>query len=316
MAIRSLHHVAFTVTDIDKTEEFINDFGLLTVQKNGGHIVAQTGGGDAWCYRAEAGAERGFLGLGFLVDELQDLEDAVANHGATVIRDLETPGGGKAVTLTSPDGLTVDLVHGIEGDTPAEVQPELRLNTPASHSRFTEPQSTRPLGPATLYRLGHLGLYVKDYRANAAWFEGTLGLKCSDSMHVPGVPQHTVVGFFRVDRGEEFVDHHAVFLAESENADLHHASFEVQDYEAQFMAHRWLLSKEWEPNWGVGRHPLGCHVFDMWFSPDRYRFETFSDTDLLNHDHVTGHYDISTQELDMWIDKAPDSYFNEPEQKL
>jgi catechol 2,3-dioxygenase-like lactoylglutathione lyase family enzyme len=161
-----------------------------------------------------------------------------------------------------------------------------------------------------LYRLGHLGLYVKDYRANAAWFEEVLGLKVSDSMHVPGVPQHTLVAFLRIDRGAEFVDHHAVFLAESEKADLHHISFEAQDYEAQFVAHRWLASRGWESNWGVGRHPLGCHVFDVWFDPDRYRFETFSDTDLLNHDHVTGHYDISKHELDMWVDRAPDSYFD------
>jgi hypothetical protein len=84
----------------------------------------------------------------------------------------------------------------------------------------------------------------------------------------------------------------------------------VQDYESQFVAHRWLLSKGWESNWGVGRHPLGCHVFDTWFGPNRYRFETFSDTDLLNQDHETGHYDISKHELDMWSDKPPDSYFD------
>lgn len=47
----------------------------------------------------------------------------------------------------------------------------------------------------------------------------------------------------------------------------------------------------------------------MWFGPDRYRFETFSDTDLVNADHVTGHYDNSTQDLDMWVDREPNSYF-------
>lgn len=308
MKIRSLHHVSFTVTDIEKTHEFTKDFGLRTVEKSDDHFIMQTGGGDAWCYKAVKG-ERGFSGLGFLVESESDLQEAIDKHGATEIRKLDTPGGGIGVTLTSPDGIKVDLVHGIEGDTPIEVHPELRLNTPASRVRFAAPQETRPLGPASLYRLGHLGLFVKDFNTNAEWFEKTLGLICTDSMHIPGMPQNTVVGFFRIDRGSEWVDHHAVFLAEDEKADLHHISFEAQDYEAQFRAHRWLLKQGHELNWGVGRHPLGCHVFDVWFAPDRYRFETFTDTDLVNADHVHGHHDISKHEMDCWSDEPPEKYF-------
>jgi catechol 2,3-dioxygenase-like lactoylglutathione lyase family enzyme len=309
MPLRSLHHVAFTVTDLDKTQQFTEDFGLLTVDKSSDALVMKTGGGDAWCYRAELGDERGFVGFGFVVDDESDLAHAVEHHGATEIRELDTPGGGRAVTLTSPDGMKIDLVHGIQGEAPQEVQPELRLNTPALRGRHGESQTHRPLGPAALYRLGHLGLFVNDYRASAEWFKETLGITCTDAMHVPGVPQHTLVGFLRIDRGPEWVDHHTIFLGEDTRTDLHHVSFEVQDYEAQFMAHRWLESKGWEPNWGVGRHPLGCHVFDVWFDPDRYRFETFSDTDLVNEDHETGHYDISTQDLDMWSSEPPNKYF-------
>lgn len=310
MPIRSLHHVSFNVTDIEKTRQFAEDFGLHAAAASDDHLVMKTGGGDAWCYQAHRADERGFLGLGFLVDSESDLHDAVDNHGASEIRTLETPGGGQAVTLTHPEGLKIDLVYGIEGDTPVEVRPELRPNTPAERVRFNEPQTTRPLGPTTLYRLGHMGLYTKDYRASVAWFEQTLGIKVSDAMHIPHNPEAVVVGFLRMDRGEEYVDHHVLFLAQAEKTDLHHISFEAQDYEAQFMAHRWLLSQGWEPNWGVGRHPLGCHVFDVWFDPDKYRFETFSDTDLVNHDHVTGHHDISTHDLDMWSDEPPDSYFD------
>jgi catechol 2,3-dioxygenase-like lactoylglutathione lyase family enzyme len=309
MPVKSLHHVAFTVTDLDKTQQFIEDFGLLTADKSDSHLVARTGGGDAWCYRAEVGAEPGFIGLGFLVDDMSDLEDAIQNHGATEIRTLDTPGGGSAVTLTSPEGLKVDLVHGIEGETPIEVQPELRLNTPASRTRYTEPQTTRELGPTNLYRLGHMGLYTNDYRGSVAWFEETLGLVVSDAMHIPGNPQAVVVGFMRIDRGEDFVDHHSIFLAQDERSGVHHISLEAQDYEAQFRAHRWLLSRGHELNWGVGRHSLGSHVFDVWFDPDKFRFETFTDTDLINNEHPSGLHDISQNDLDLWSDKPPDSYF-------
>lgn len=131
MPVRSLHHVAFTAPDLDKLQEFVEDFGLLVVEKSDDHLVARTGGTDAWCYRAERG-ESGFLGLGFLVDDESDLHDAVANHGATELRALATPGGGVGVTLTTPDGLKVDLVHGIAGDTPAEVQPRRKTTKPSS----------------------------------------------------------------------------------------------------------------------------------------------------------------------------------------
>lgn len=309
MPVKSLHHVGFTVTDLDKTQQFIEDFGLLTAEKGDAHLVARTGGGDAWCYRAELGSEPGFLGLGFLVDDISDLEDAVNNHGASEIRELDTPGGGSAVTLTSPEGIKVDLVHGIAGETPIEVQPELRLNTPASRTRYTVPQTSRELGPINLYRLGHLGLYTNDYRASVAWFKETLGLVVSDELHIPGNENVVVVGFMRIDRGEDFVDHHSIFFAQDERSGVHHISLEAQDYEAQFTAHRWLLSRGHELNWGVGRHPLGSHVFDVWFDPDRFRFETFTDTDLLNNEHVAGLHDISKGDLDAWSDKPPDSYF-------
>lgn len=309
MQIRSLHHVLFAVTDMEKTRRFAEDFGLRTVSQAGGRLFMRTSGGDAWCYGAQQSDTRGFLGLGFLVESEADLHEAVEKHGATPIRELDAPGGGRAVTLTSPEGLKVDLVHGIGGEQPQDPHPDLKLNTPAARARLAEAQSKRPLGPATLYRLGHLGLFARDYRASSAWFEQVLGLKCSDSMHVPNDPEHTIVGFFRIDRGDEWVDHHTIFLAQADRTDLHHISFEVQDYEAQFRAHRWLQAQGWEPNWGVGRHPLGSHVFDVWFDPDHYRFETFSDTDLVNREHQAGHYDVRTQEMDMWSSDPPDRYF-------
>lgn len=139
----------------------------------------QTGGGDAWCNKAERG-ERGFSALGFLVESESDLEDTVKQHGTSENREL---------------------------DTPQEVRPEIRLNTPAKPTRFTEPHSTRRLGPIKLYRLGYLGLYVKDYMTSAEWREKTLGFKISDSMHVLHNPELKVVAFLRKNRGEEWVNH-------------------------------------------------------------------------------------------------------------
>ena len=268
----------------------------------------RTAGGDAWCYMAQQSDQRGFLGLGFVVESEDDLREAVEKHGATPVRALDMPGGGWSVTLTNPEGLKIDLVTGIHEGQPAKPQPYLRLNAPGQYTRLTDPQSHRELGPATLFRLGHIGLFVKDYATSVAWFEDVLGMKRSDSLH-PGNPAVPIVGFYRLAHGKDWVDHHTLFFGQSDKTDVHHISFEVQDYEAQFRTHRWLEQRGWELNWGVGRHPLGCHVFDVWFDPDRNRFETFSDTDLVNCDHQPGHYDIHTQDMDLWSSDSPERYF-------
>ncbi len=308
MRVKSLHHVSFAVTNLAQTRRFAQDFGLHTVSDDGQRLFMRTSGGDAWCYRAEQADARAFLGFGFAVESEDDLAEAVERHGATPIRTLDTPGGGLGVTLTSPAGLKIDLVTGIRGEQAGDPAPGLRLNEPGERSRLAVPQSHRELGPATLFRLGHIGLFLSDYAASAAWFETVLGMKRSDSLH-PGNPAVTIVGFYRLDHGADWVDHHTLFLGQSDRTDAHHISFEVQDYEAQFRAHRWLEKQGWEPNWGVGRHPLGSHVFDVWFDPDRYRFETFSDTDVVNCNHEPGHYDVHTQDMDMWSSDSPERYF-------
>jgi catechol 2,3-dioxygenase-like lactoylglutathione lyase family enzyme len=309
MRLKSIHHVSFAVTDLAQTRRFAEDFGLITVSHDGDRLFMRTAGGDAWSYTAVQAEARGFFGLGFAVEDESDLREAVEQHGATPIRELTSPGGGLAVTLTNPDGLAIDLVTGVAEHEPTLPTSYLRINSPGERTRYTDPQVHSTLGPATLYRLGHVGLFVKDFATTAAWYETVLGMKRSDTMHVPGQPEKFIGGFFRIDRGKEWVDHHALFLGNRGSSDAHHISFEAKDYEAQFRAHRYLEKQGWELNWGVGRHPLGSHVFDVWFDPDRYRFESFSDTDLVNCDHVPGHYDAKTQELDMWSSDTPERYF-------
>ena len=307
MRIRALHHVHFSVTDLSRTEDFARDFGLHVARRDEGQLWLRTGGGDAYCYRATRD-DRAFHGLGFLVEGEDDLAEAVRDHGASPIRSLDGPGGGRGVTLAGPEGLMIDLVHDIAGDAQLPSPAAMRLNVPGAITRLATPQQRRDLAPPKLFRLGHIGLYVRSFADCATWFQDVLRLRISDTIH-DGDPAQRIVGFFRVDRGTEHVDHHSLFLAQFGKTDCHHISFEVADFEAQFMAHRWLGSRGWTPNWGVGRHPLGSHVFDVWFDPDGYRFETFSDTDMVNDAHVPGNHDVHHAQMDLWSSDSPKRYF-------
>jgi catechol 2,3-dioxygenase-like lactoylglutathione lyase family enzyme len=309
MKVWALHHVRFAVTDIRKTAAFASDFGLKIVSQDETQLIMRTSGGDAFCYVAELGAESAFLGMGFAVAEIKDLNEAVERHGASAIRQLNTPGGGWGVTLTDPEGLRIDLVTGVAAVAREVNSQPVSLNFPDQKSRICSAQNTPDLGPATLFRLGHIGLYVQDFNAMVAWYQNVLGMRISDTLHAPHQSDTKIVGFLRVDRGAELVDHHTLFLAQFGKTDCHHISFESQDFEAQFVAHRWLETRGWEANWGVGRHPLGSHVFDVWFDPDRYRWESFSDTDVVDGDKVPGNFDIHDSQMDIWSSDSPERYF-------
>lgn len=309
MRLKGLHHVEFQVENFDTMEQFCTDFGLITAERSAERLVMRTGGEDQCAYVAVRASNNRFVGLAFEVDDAASLEEAVTHHGATPVRDLLLPGGGRCVTLTDPDGNQVMLVHGSDRHPARDAYPELLINTPLRKVRLGRNQHPRDRGPARLWRLGHLALFVRSFAASSAWYEKTLGLVGSDIYHIPGQPQAKIVGFFRLDRGDEYVDHHTLAFMQDERGGCHHISFETQDYEAQQRTHRYLGSKAYDPIWGVGRHPHGSHVFDVWRAPDGARFETFSDTDLFRTQDGTNLHDISTVVMDEWSDDEPTRYF-------
>ncbi|MFK7978213.1 MAG: VOC family protein [Halioglobus sp.] len=307
--LKSLHHVEFKVKDLAALKAFATDFGFNIVEETAERLVLGNLGGDMGVYVAEKAEEDAFIGLAFEVDNRSDLDLAVKELGASEVADLGLPCGGQFVSLADPDGNKVHLVHGASQVAEGELEADLMINTPTKKVRFGQNQIKRNFGPARLWRIGHVGLFVKSYAASAAWYAENLGLIGSDVYNIPGQPEAKIVGFHRMNRGDEYVDHHVVALMQDERGGCHHISFEVLDYEAQFTTHRYLQTKDYESIWGVGRHPHGSHVFDVWRSPDGARFETFSDTDLFREEDGTNFHDISTVDMDKWSNDPPDKYF-------
>jgi catechol 2,3-dioxygenase-like lactoylglutathione lyase family enzyme len=310
MAIKCLHDVKFSVQDLDAQETFASDFGLVTSEKTDEHLFMKTRGGDVASYLAFKGDSDHLIGMAFAADDEQTLEEAVSRHGATETDVTDMPGIERAVALTDPDGHQVLIALCSESLPAEEADPELVLNTPFNKQRLGRQQIVRELGPARLWRIGHIALFVKSFPASRAWYEEKLGLIGSDIYHVPDMPEVKIVGFFRLNRGEEYVDHHILALMQDETrTDCHHISFETQDFEMQQRTHRHLLSRDYESIWGVGRHPHGCHIFDVWRAPDGARFETFSDTDQYQEKDGTNIHDISQTEMDIWSSEGPEKYF-------
>jgi catechol 2,3-dioxygenase-like lactoylglutathione lyase family enzyme len=305
--LRALHHARVAVPDLDACERFCSDFGLVAVRREAQCLYMRGAGSDAYSLVAEAGAATRLLGLAFLVEGDADFANAQALAGSAT-RELAGPGGGRAVTLADPDGTPIDLVHGIAPVEPLPMRQDLVLNGAAYRPRQGVAQQQPGKGPAQVLRLGHVGLYVTDYAASARWYRETLGFLLSDGVQA-GPAKADVVGFYRLDRGEEWVDHHSLALFAGPQGGIQHVSFEVQDFEAQLIAHDHMARNGWQPLWGVGRHGLGSHVFDLWWEPNGLRFETFSDTDLFNAAKPASLFPAGP-ELTRWGDDMPMEYIH------
>lgn len=312
MMLRKLHHVTFHTRDLAQTEQFAQDFGLITIERSATRLVMATQGSEAFAYVAHQSDEPKFIGFAFEVASQADLEEAISAHGAQGIVELDLPGGGRCATLIDPNGFRMDLIHGAGTKQALPPYPEWQMNSPLAYPREGRFEPKRPMAPAKLFRLGHIGLFVPNFLASLPWYRDVLGLIPSDIYHVPGLPHVQIIGFLRLDHGEELVDHHCIALMQSMDgrSDCHHISFEAQDFEAQFMSHRYLESRGYDLVWGVGRHPHGSHVFDVWRDPDRNRFETFTDTDRLRKSDGTRVHDVHDVEMDVWSSDPPDRYFS------
>lgn len=308
MALQRLEFIHLRARDLPGSRAFAADFGLVETGEQDGRIYLRGSGHAPYNLVLEPGETSALVALAFAAEAEADLEAAVRDHGASPIRPLEGPAGGKAVTLRDPEGRLVHLVTGLTESQPEALGPGRLINLGDDKPRKGKAQHKAPLGPPQLIRLGHVGLFVRDYAACDAWYRTVLGLLPSDLMYADD-PDHVVAGFYRLNRGHEWVDHHTIALFGMGKSDIHHASFEVQDSEVQFMHHRWLHRKNHESIWGVGRHPKGSHVFDVWRDPSGFRFETFSDTDLFNVDAAPDIFPIQEATMDLWSDRNHEAYF-------
>lgn len=312
MRVKCLHHVRFAIKDLKAQEAWGHDFGLVTHELSDNHLYMRTHGEDVTSYAAYKSEQNGYIGVAFEVEDGSTLDEAISAHGAKEEDVAAIPNAKRAVSLVDPDGHQLLLVHGVERREPDALRDDLLINTPFCQERLGRPQIRPDLGPAKLWRLGHVVLFVENFRASTNWYREKIGIIPSDIYHAPNVPHAHICGFFRMDKGDTYTDHHTLaFFQDAKRRTCHHISFAVQDFEAQQRTHRFLKDKDYESIWGVGRHPHGSHVFDVWRSPDGCRWETFSDTDLFRAGDGNAIHDISQLEgMDVWSSDGPERYFS------
>lgn len=298
-----LAHMRYQHPDLAQITTFLRDFGLHVTKRTDDARWYRGYGDDQYVYYAKQGPKK-FLGGTFEVESYADLDKAALLPGAGAIEELhDAPGGGYLLTLHDPEGFPVNLLY---GQTPAEkgqLPEKIIYNDEADKPRVRKFNRFSP-GPAAVHKLGHYGLCVTNFPAQVEWYTRTFNLVPTDFLHVPDDSvsngKRNVALFAHIDRGTDLVDHHTFFMSSNATAHVHHASFEVHDYDTQNLGHQWLAGKKYTSVWGVGRHILGSQIFDYWWDTTGNMIEHYADGDLVNEETPIGYGPAGDEGLAVW----------------
>lgn len=276
--ITDIAYVRVRVPDLDLAEQFFKDFGLLVSARTPTALYMRGSGTAHHVHVAELG-EAKFLGVAFKAASQDDLHVLSKVAGASAVESIPEPGGGQRVTLTDPDGHRVEVVHGI-AELAAIPQEILPLNDAAHGLRRAGTLSRHTKRAAKVLRIGHAVLKSHNPRQMVHWYQEMLGLLCSDEVLAPN--GQLALSFNRVDRGDEYVDHHVLLIDTGPKQGLNHVAYEVCDFDDLMLGHEHMKSKGYENVWGIGRHVYGGQLFDYWMDAWDFMYEHWTDTDRVN----------------------------------
>ena len=307
MKIADISHVSYRCPDLDAIETFMTDFGLARTQRTPDALYMRGAGSAAYCYVAHKADKPGFAGVALRAASAAGFEAAAKIPGASAPRALSGPGGGMSIALRDPDGLPVEVVHGIAPCAPLAMRQPLHLNYAEQKHRRGATQRI-PRGPAQVLRLGHALFFATDFQRTIDWYCTHFGLLPSDYIH-EGTEDQKLGAFLRCDRGPEWTDHHTIGVFKAPKAKIHHASFEIQDFDAQYLGHEWLREKGYQHVWGIGRHLLGSQIFDYWYDPYGHIVEHFADGDLFDASKPAQSFNAGPDSLFQWGPPVPEVFF-------
>ncbi len=98
--------------DLDRMEAFLTVFGLVRAERTSTALYMRGTDPEHHIHVTKRGEPR-FLGIAFHAEDGDDLERLSRLEGATPVETIDAPGGGRRVRLTDPNGIAIEVVHGI-----------------------------------------------------------------------------------------------------------------------------------------------------------------------------------------------------------
>lgn len=311
--LERIAHVYYKHEKGDQAKQFMEDFGFVETAVVGKTTYYRGYGSEPFVIAIEHANTTEFAGAAFAVASEEELVHASRSlpkeAKATEVHDItDAPGGGRRVTFYDPvDGFPMHLVY---GQTPVEMRdpqfPTLKINYPNEKNRGPNQFQRFKKRPAPVHKLGHFGMCVTNFAKCYEFYTSYFNFHPSELVH--NAEGENITVFFRLDRGEQFVDHHCFFFFEGPKMHVHHSSFETHDFDTQVLGHDWLREKGYTNCWGVGRHVMGSQIFDYWFDPSGFILEHYVDGDLLDMNEPTHHTLAGPGNLHVWGPEVPETF--------
>jgi hypothetical protein len=307
--VKDLAYARLRSPDLDIQEQFCIDFGMVKVERTKDRLYMRGSDPAHHIHITEKGDTPAFVGLAYYATSEDDLKKIAKAPGASGIEHLDEPGGGMRVRLTEPNGYQIEVVYGIEQLEPIKVARD-PVNSGDEPLRRAGRLMRLSKPPTLIKRIAHAVMGSPRMVETLAWFREHLGFIASDDIYV-GDKNNLIASFNRLDRGEDYVDHHVFLCLQHEKTGLNHISFEVPDIDAVFTDHQYLVGLgKYEHMWGVGRHVLGSQVYDYWADPWGRVHEHWADSDRLNI-HEPSHLLSAAEGLNsQWGERAPEKFIN------
>lgn len=308
ITVQDIAFVRYQVTDLDRMERFLLDFGLHRAARTERALYMRAAGSAHHVHISELGDSNRTVGFGLYARDAADL-DRLASHLRVQVEDNPEPGGGRRVRMHDPSGFLVDVLHGGARHEPLPLRESVAVNFGGVPQRLGKPVRLKP-GPSGVMRLGHIAIQVSDFAASHAFYRDVLGLRASDT-YWAGTQQNTIAAFMHCGLGDEWTDHHtvAVIAAQDGRSRFDHAAFEVLDIDDVMLGGEYLKSCGYQHSWGVGRHVQGSQIFDYWRDPFGNKIEHWTDGDLVNDNMPVGHAPMSLDELRQWAPPMTPEFF-------
>jgi catechol 2,3-dioxygenase-like lactoylglutathione lyase family enzyme len=185
--------------------------------------------------------------------ELGRIRKLAAAAGAPLgpVLDFDEPGGGSGYFLEGPEGHV------------------FRFVTEKKRVKRLRPDQNRPM------QVTHVVLNARDRELCTRFAVEVLGFRLSD--------RTGFMNFVRCDRV-----HHALAYAHSDNSQLNHIAFEMNDIDAVMRGIGRLKDAGIETFWGPGRHGPGDNVFAYFVAPFGAAIEYTSEVQRVSNSYKTG----------------------------
>jgi len=272
LAVHSVHHIVFTIPEIEIAEKFYTAFGMNTKRSDSAHHkvldIYTHGHTHRWMSVIANGEAKKIQYLSFGIHEADKAAFAakISKLGLNCEPSSYASSDEKAngIWLKTPEGTLLQLAVAkkVSPDQKTVHSPK-RTNArgDAAAQMRTKTQAVHPR------HLSHVLMFSADVGGMITFCEDVLGLKLSDR-------SIDIVAFMHTPHGS---DHHLFAFVKSDGPGLHHTSWDVGSLDDVGEGSEQLRTAGYPDGWGVGRHVLGSNYFyyarDPWGSFAEYSFD-------------------------------------------